>query len=41
MIRVEINIFRISELNGLKWVNLIQMIIISTPVDKNHLEEME
>ena len=41
MARVNINILGISELNGLKWVNLIQMTIISTPVDKNHLEEME
>ena len=35
MARVKINTFRISELNGLKWVNLIQMTIISTLVGKN------
>ena len=39
MARMKINIFRISELNGLKWVNLIQMTIISTTVDKNLLGE--
>ena len=27
--------------NGLEWVNLTQMTIISTIVGKNHLEEME
>ena len=27
--------------NGLEWVNLIQIIIISTTVGKNPLEEME
>ena len=27
--------------NGLEWVNLTQMTIISTNVGKNHLEEME
>ena len=27
--------------NGLEWVNLIQMTIISTSVSKNPLEEME
>ena len=27
--------------NGLEWVNLIQMNIISTTVGKNPLEEME
>ena len=27
--------------NGLEWVNLIQMTIISTTVGKNPLEEME
>ena len=41
MARMKINIFRISELNGLKWVNLIQMTIKFTTVGKNHLEEME
>ena len=28
-------------LNGLEWVNLTQMTIISTTVDKHPLEEME
>ena len=31
----------ISELNGWEWTNLIQMIIISTTVGKDPLEEME
>ena len=31
----------ISELNGLEWVNLTQMTIISTTVGRNPLEEME
>ena len=35
---MKINIFRISELNGLKWVNLIQMTIISTLVGKKPLQ---
>ena len=38
MARVNINILGI---NGLEWVNLIQMTIISTTVGKNPLEEME
>ena len=41
MARVNIDILRISELNGLEWANLIQMTIISTTVGKNPLEEME
>ena len=41
MARVNIDILGISELNGLEWVNLTQMIIISTTVGKNPLEEME
>ena len=40
MARVNINILGISE-NGLEWVNLTQMTIISTGVGKNPLEEME
>ena len=39
--RVNINILGISELNGLEWANLTQMIIIFTTVGKNTLEEME
>ena len=38
MARVNTDIFGISEL---KWVNLIQMTIISTTVGKNPLEKME
>ena len=41
MARVNIDILWISELNGLEWVNLTQMTIISTTVGKNALEEME
>ena len=41
MARVNINILGISELNGLEWVNLTQMTIISTTVGRNPLEEME
>ena len=41
MARVNIDILAISELNGLEWVNLIQIKIISTTVGKNPLEEME
>ena len=41
MARVNINILEISKLNGLEWVNLTQMTIISTTVGKNPLEEME
>ena len=41
MERVNIEILQITELNGLEWVNLTQMTIISTPVGKNPLEEME
>ena len=39
MARVNVDILGISELNGLEWVNLTQMNIISTTV--NPLEEME
>ena len=38
MVRVNINILGI---NGLEWVNLTQMVVISTTVGKNPLEEME
>ena len=41
MARVNIDILGISELNGLEWMNLIQMTIISTTVGKNALEEMK
>ena len=41
MARASINILGISKLNGLEWVNLTQMTIISTTVGKNPLEEME
>ena len=35
------DILAISELKWMEWVNLTQMIITSTIVGKNHLEEME
>ena len=41
MARVNVEILGISELNGLEWVNLTQITIISTTVGKNPLEEME
>ena len=41
MARVNIDILGISELNGLEWVNLTQMTIISTTVGRNALEKME
>ena len=41
MARVNVNILGISELNGLEWVNLTQMTLVSTNVGKNPLEEME
>ena len=41
MARVNVDILGISELNGLEWVNLTQMTIISTTVARNSLEEME
>ena len=41
MARENINILEISELNGLEWVNLTQMTIISTAVGRNPSEEME
>ena len=39
MARVNVDILRVSELNGLEWVNLTQMTIICTTVCKNPLEE--
>ena len=41
MARVNVDILGISELNGLEWVNLTQMTIISTTAGKNPSEEME
>ena len=41
MARVNIDILGIVIQNGLKWVNLTQMTIISTTVGRNRLEEME
>ena len=41
MARMNVDILGISELNGLEWVNLTQMTIISTTVGKNPLVEME
>ena len=38
---VNIDILGIRELKGLEWVNLIQLTIISTTVDKNLLEGMD
>ena len=38
---MNIDILGISELNGLEWVNLTQMTIISTTVGRNPSEEME
>ena len=41
MARVNVKILGISELNGLEWVNLTQITIVSTMVGRNPLEEME
>ena len=41
MVGVNIDILGIREINGLEWVNLILMTIISTTVGKTHIEEME
>ena len=41
MARVNVDILGISELNGLEWVNLPQMTIISTTAGRNPSEEME
>ena len=40
MARMNIDILGISKLNGLDWVNLTQMTIISATVGKNPLEEI-
>ena len=41
MARVNIDILGISEINGLEWVNLTKMTILSTTVGKNPIEEMK
>ena len=41
MARVNLDILGISELNGLEWVNLTQMTIISTTAGRNPSKEME
>ena len=41
MARVKVNILGISEINGIEWLNLTQMTIISTTVGRKPLEEME
>ena len=41
MARVNVDILGISELNGLEWVNLTQMTIISTTAGRNPSEEMK
>ena len=41
MARVNVDILGIRDSNGLEWVNLTQMTIISTTVGRNPLEEME
>ena len=40
MARVNVDIFRISELKWTRMVNLTQMTIIPTPVGKNPLQKM-
>ena len=41
MAKVNVDILGFSELKWTTWLNLIQMTIISTTVDKNPLEKME
>ena len=41
MAKVNIDILGISKLNGMEWVNLTQMTVISTTVGTNPLEETE
>ena len=41
MAGVNVDILGVRELNGLEWVNLTQMTIISTTVGKNLLEKIE
>ena len=41
MARMNVDILGISDWNGLEWVNLTQMTIISTAMGRNPSEEME
>ena len=41
MARVNVDILGIDNSNGLQWVNLTQMTIISTTAGRNPSEEME
>ena len=41
MARVNIDILGVRDQNGLEWVNLTQMAIISITMGRNSLEEME
>ena len=41
IVRVNVDNLTIRELNGLEWVNLTQMTIVSTTVGRNPLEETE
>ena len=41
MARVNVDILGISKLKWMEWVNLTQVTIISTTVDRNPLEEIE
>ena len=41
MARVNIDISELVNYNGLEWVNLIQMTVLSTTMGKNPLEEKE
>ena len=41
MARVNVDILGISKLNGLEWLNLTQMTIISTTAGRNPSEEIE
>ena len=41
MVGVNIDILGIREINGLEWLNLTQMTVISTTMGRNPLEEME
>ena len=41
MARVNVDILGIRKLNGLEWVNLTQVTIITTTAGRNPLEEVE